>query len=433
MVRVSSGARGEAAAAVVEIAEKLIEFDTTVDTPPGVSPRHEKGCQEYLAGLLSDAGFEVDLWEPSVADYESHPNYLEGQSWDRRPNLAARLRGSGDGRSLMLNGHIDTVPAGDPINWTSDPWVPVIRDGRLYGRGACDMKGGVASMVAAAIAVSRSKCPLTGDLLVTTVTDEEVNGLGTVAMLDRGYRADAAVVPEPNDLEIHIAFRGILVGELSVPGRAGHVEIAQRHWTEGGGVNAISELRYLLDQLDRLTAEWRGRPDKQHPLCSTSEVHVTRVQGGDFSANIPATAKATLNICYVPGEEDSGGGGGRVRAEVERYLHHASAADRWLAEHPPAIRWDVDYPPAELDPSDPLPTAIADLLERQGIEARLRGLDTWDDTASLIIAGIPAVSFGAGSNDQAHAVDEYVDIEQLRQHASLLTDLVTSWCGAAPR
>ena len=119
-----------------EIAERLIAFDTTVDEP-GETPRAERECQEYVAGLLSAAGFEVDLWEPSVEEMRDHPMYRERQHWDGRPIVVGRLPGTGGGRSLMFNGHIDTVPAGPLSDWTTDPWAPEVRDGRLYGRGAC--------------------------------------------------------------------------------------------------------------------------------------------------------------------------------------------------------------------------------------------------------------------------------------------------------
>jgi acetylornithine deacetylase len=414
---------------VLGIAERLIAFDTTVEERPGNPPRDERACQQYVAGLLSAAGFAVDLWEPQVDELRDHPSYVTGQNWHDRPNLVARLPGSGTGRSLLLNGHIDTVPAGETALWSSDPWRPAIRARRLYGRGACDMKGGLASMLAAALAIASSGSPPAGDLLVSVVTDEEVNGLGTVAMLRRGYRADAAIVPEPNNLEVHVAFRGILYGSLEVTGQSGHVEILQRHWSEGGGVNAVAKMRFLLDRLDRLSAEWRTRPDKQHPLCSTGEVQVTRIEGGDFLSSIPARCEATLNICYVPGEEDASGGGSRIRDEVESVIHRASQEDSWLAANPPGVHWSVDFPPAEIDPAAELPTEVARLLERRGLEERRIGLDTWDDTASLILAGVPAVSFGPGSNDQAHAVDEYIDIAELQLHAGLLVELIREWCG----
>lgn len=421
---------GFAVPSPLEIARALVAFDTTVGDP-GHEPIAERACQEYVADLLDGGGFEVDLWEPAVEDVADHPMFRAGQNWRDRPIVVGRLPGAGDGRSLMLNGHIDTVPAGDPAAWSVDPWGAEVREGRLYGRGACDMKGGVAAMLHAALTVAQRPGSVAGDLLVEVVTDEEVNGMGTIAALRRGHRADAAVVPEPTGLDIWVAFRGILVGELTVEGRKGHVEVAQPHFTRGGAVNAVHRLVELLGRLRGLDAQWRDRPDKQHPLCSTGEVNVTTLAGGDFYSNVPERAGATLNVCYVPGEQDADGYGGRVKAEIEQHLAAAAALDGWLREHPPALRWMTDFPPAEIAADEPVVTELAACVAaRAGVTPRVLGLDTWDDTVSLILAGMPSVSFGPGSNDQAHAIDEYVELDQLDRCAGALEAFIVEWCGA---
>jgi acetylornithine deacetylase len=411
----------------LDIAQRLIAFNTTVEGP-GHDPIDERSCQEYVAELLDGAGFEVDLWEPSVDELQGHPMYQDGQHYRDRPILVGRLPGTGGGRSLMFNGHIDTVPAGDLGAWTTEPWTPTMRDGRLYGRGACDMKGGVAAMLDAALAIAGGPRP-PGDLLVEVVTDEEINGMGTIAAIRRGHRADAAVVPEPTGLDVWIAFRGILVAELEVRGRKGHVEVAQPHWSQGGAVNAVHHMMGVLSWLRELDEEWADRPDKQHPLCSTGEVNVTTIAGGDFYANVPESCRATLDICYVPGEEDAAGYGGRVKAELEDQL--ARLQRGWLAEHPPQLRWLVDFPPAEISADEPVVRELVDSVTASvGRRPRILGLDTWDDTVSLIReANMPSVSFGPGSNDQAHAIDEFVDVEQLEACARAMEAFARSWCG----
>jgi acetylornithine deacetylase len=289
------------------------------------------------------------------------------------------------------------------------------------------MKGGVAAMLDAALEIAAGERPR-GDLLVEVVTDEEINGMGTLAAIRRGHRADAAVVPEPTQLDIWIAFRGILVGELEVAGRKGHVEVAQSHWSRGGAVTAVHEMLRVLDWLRELDAHWRDRPDKQHPLCSTGTVNVTTIAGGDFYANVPDLCRATLDVCYVPGEQDVHGYGGRVKVEIERHL--AAIQRDWLAEHPPRLRWLVDFPPAEIAADEPVVTELADVVAATtGRPPAILGLDTWDDTVSLIReAGMPSVSFGPGSNDQAHAVDEFVDLDQLAACSHSLTAFARAWC-----
>ncbi len=423
----STDAEGAAAERVEAIAKELISFNTTVGDP-GHTPIDERACQEHVAAMLRDAGFEVDLWEPAVADVEGHPMYMAGQSWEDRPIVVGRLRGTGSGRSLMFNGHIDTVPAGDLGAWASNPWTPEVRNGRLYGRGACDMKGGVAAMLAAALSLAE-RGGLPGDLLVEVVTDEEVNGMGTIAATRKGYRADAAVVPEPTGLDIWIAFRGILNGSLELVGRPGHVEVAQPHWTRDGAVNAVHKAMEVLGRLRELDDEWRTRPDKQHPLCSTGEVNVTKLSGGEFYSTVPERCGATINICYVPGEEDETGYGGHVKAEVEARLAAIARLDSWLEQHPPSLRWEVDFPPAEISADEPIVHALMAAARELGGTPRILGLDTWDDTVTLIReGGIPSVSFGPGSNDQAHATDEYVDLAELRLCAAMLTRISAEWC-----
>ena len=423
----SAGAERQAAESVAAIARDLIQFNTTVGDP-GHAPIDERACQEYVASLLDGAGFEVDMWEPAVADVADHPMFMVGQTWTDRPMVVGRLAGRGRGRSLMFNGHIDTVPTGDLDAWSVDPWGAETREGRLYGRGAADMKGGVATMLAAALELAK-RHDLAGDLVVEVVTDEEVNGMGTIAVTRRGYRADAAIVPEPTGLDIWIAFRGILNGTLEIDGRPGHVEVAQPHWTRGGAVNAVHKSIEVLSLLRGLNEEWRSRPDKQHPLCSTGEINVTKIAGGEFYSTVPERCEATLNVCYVPGEEDDSGYGGRVKAEIETRLQGIAALDPWLAQHPPSLRWAVDFPPAEIADEEAIVRELAATVETFGRTPRVLGLDTWDDTVTLIReAPMPAVSFGPGSNDQAHATDEWVSLGELGQCAEMLTRFAARWC-----
>ena len=165
-----------------------------------------------------------------------------------RPQLAADSPGQARAGALLLNGHIDAVPADGAEGWTSPPLVPEVREGFLFGRGACDMKGGVAAMVVAAEILAR-RGVLAGDLLVATNTDEDSSGAGGVALVDRGLRADGAIVTEPTGFEVWISCRGSTYATVTVPGRAGHAEIAHPHWRHGGAVNAIEKAQVVLDGL----------------------------------------------------------------------------------------------------------------------------------------------------------------------------------------
>lgn len=414
---------------VVDLARQLIRFDT-VFMGPGTPGRQERQCQEWIAGFLADLGCTVDQWEPNPADFQDHPMYQAGLHWQDRPITVGVLRGSGGGRSLILNGHIDTVSAEPLDRWTRDPWGGQVEGDRLYGRGACDMKGGIACLLAVVEAAVRSGVRLGGDLMIQTVTDEETTGMGTVAAIQRGYRADACLVPEPSSFETWVAHRGILYATITVEGRPAHAEIPQPHWTAGGGVNAIDGMRRVLDGLDALSAQWQGRPDRLHPLLATPRIFPTRVAGGEFIASLPARCEIDIDLTYLPANADARGYGGEVRQEVEAHLARWAAADPWLREHPPRIAWVQDYPAAETSPDHDFVRALAAASAAEGIAARIAGLNSWADAASYLLAGVPALCYGTGSIVQAHTIDEWVSVAELEQCARVIARLVASWCGA---
>ena len=186
---------------LVDLACQLIGFDTTA-RQPGDPPRQEAALQQCLAGRLSDVGAKVDVWEPDAVALQGKPLVPPGLDFAGRPQLIGSLKGSGGGRSLVFNGHIDVVPAEPLDRWTSDPFVASVRDGLLYGRGACDMKGGIAAMVFAVEALASNGVVLAGDVLVATNTDEESSGAGGTALVEHGLRADAGIVTEPTGFDV---------------------------------------------------------------------------------------------------------------------------------------------------------------------------------------------------------------------------------------
>ena len=263
---------------IVALACDLIRFDTQSRRDPTAPPRQEAALQAHLAERLRRAGAEVDVWEPEPADAADHPLTPPGGiGFAGRPQLAARFRGAGGGRSLLLNGHVDVVPARLEDGWAEDPFDPQVRDGMIVGRGSCDMKGGIAAMVVAAEALAASG-RLRGDVIVCTNTDEESSGTGALACARHGVAADFAIVPEPSGLEVWPACRGSVYATVVVPGRAGHSEQEHAHWRDGGAVNAIDKARHLLDGVERLRADWRSRAASHHPLLSPPDILCTRVR-----------------------------------------------------------------------------------------------------------------------------------------------------------
>jgi acetylornithine deacetylase len=420
---------------LVELVRALVRFDTTsVDLSPGSArtTNREADLQAYVGGRLRALGAEVDQWEPDAAELAGHPMMPPWHHWRGRPLTVGTIRGAGGGRSLVVNGHIDVVDAGDHSRWSSPPFAADVRDGRIYGRGSVDMKGGIGAALFALEALHACGIRLAGDVVFETVPDEETCAMGTIAAIARGYRGDAGLVPEPTRLGLWIATRGLLHGTLTVEGRSAHAEMNQPPWREGGGVNAIQKAAAVLAGLDRLTADWAGREDKRHPLLGTPSVNPTIVRGGSFISNIPESCELGLNATYLPGNADERGYGSIPRGEIEQAVAAVAAEDDWLAEHPPAWSWYTDYPPSEIDPDSPIIAVAQEAGRDLGFEIRAEGIDTTYDGALLtLFAQTPSPAFGPGDLSRAHAPDEWVGIEELVLGAKVYARAISHWCGVA--
>jgi acetylornithine deacetylase len=420
---------------LVELVRALVGYDTTsVDLSPGSShtENSEGALQAYVAERLAAIGAEVDQWEPDAAQFAGHPMMPPWHHWATRPLTVGTLRGTAGGRSLVINGHIDVVSAGDETKWSSPPFGAEVRDGRVYGRGACDMKGGVGAALFALEALRACGVELQGDVFFEAVPDEETCAMGTIAAIARGYRADAGLVPEPTRFNLWVATRGLLHGTLTVPGRSAHAEMNQPGWEEGGGVNAIQKTAYLLGALDRLSAEWAGRADKRHALLGTPAVHPTIIEGGSFISNVPERCDVSLNTTYLPADADANGYGSVPRGEIERAVAEAAAADGWLAANPPTWSWYTDYPPSEIDPQAPIVSVVCEVAAGLGVDSVAEGIDTTYDGALLtLFADTPSPAFGPGDLRRAHAVDEWVGIDELVLGARLYARAIVAWCGAS--
>jgi acetylornithine deacetylase len=399
---------------LVALACDLIAFDTTSRSAPDEAARDEAALQRLLAGRLSAHGAEIDLWEPAPDEVAGHPLSVPGIGFAGRPQLAARLPGSGGGRSLLLNGHIDVVPARREDGWAHDPFDPHVADGRIVGRGACDMKGGIAAMVLAAEVLADAG-GLRGDLVVCTNTDEESSGVGGLACARHGVAADFAIVPEPSSLEVWPACRGTVYCTITLPGRAGHAEQEHPHWEDGGAVNAIEKARFLLDGVDRLRREWRARARLRHPLLDPPDIVATRVVAdAGWHVTIPDRAEIDLSVLILPAQADAQGWTSDARREVEDVLRAWCATDSWLAAHPPAFRWHTEVNPSETPVDAPSVRALLGANAALGLPTRLGALGSWYDGATFALeAGTPALMYGPRTIDRAHTVGEDVPIDDL--------------------
>ncbi len=415
---------------LVELAADLIAFDTTA-RDPGDTARDEAALQRYVAERLEAVGAKADVWEPEPQDVAGSRLVPAGLDFVGRPQLAARLPGSGNGRSLLFNGHVDVV-SGDPRDrWTSDPNQPEVRDGRLYGRGACDMKGGVASMVFAAEMLGSLDVGLSGDLVVCTVTDEESTGAGGLAAVAHGVRADAGIVTEPSGFDIWVACRGSLMPTITVPGRPGHAGVGQPGWREGGAVNAIDKAALVLEALRRFQRDWRHRPGHDHPYLSPGDVVATVIEGGEWMVSYPSSCRIVYHVAYLPGHADAEGWGGDIRDEITEVVERVARADPWLAEHPPTIEWAPEVPSAEVPVAHPIVQTMLAAGAAIGLPGAVSGLDSWHDGATFTrFGGTPCICFGPGDIALAHTIDESVPVDDLVGCAQALAVAALRFCGS---
>ena len=420
---------------LVGLAGTLIGFDTTA-RQLGDPCREEAALQRYLAGRLNAAGASVDVWEPDAAGLAGMPLVPPGLTFEGRPQLIARKAGGSGGRSLVFNGHIDVVSAEPRSEWASDPFVASVRDGRLYGRGACDMKGGIAAMVFAVETLSSLGVSLDGDLLVATNTDEESSGAGGTALVEHGLRADAGVVTEPTGFQTWIACRGSEYGVIKVPGRPGHAEVRQPDWRLGGAVNAIEKAVVVLESIASLRRAWASRPGLSHALLSPPSLLPTLARAGEWAVTYPASCELTIAVMYLPSQADASGWGGEVRRDVEEWIAREVARDDWLAEHPPVIEWWPNpVMPFEISQDEPIVGVMRGASVVVGRPSPLGGLDSWYDGATLTtLSGIPSIGYGPPGFDAegvsvAHMIDEFVPVDGLVASAQGLAVAAMRFCG----
>jgi acetylornithine deacetylase len=422
--------------ALVQLATDLIRFDTTA-REIGDPPRDEAALQAYLGDRLASAGAQVDLFEPPAAELAGRPMIPEGIDFAGRPQLVARFPGSGGGRSLLLNGHIDVVSSEPTERWTSDPNAAEVRDGRLYGRGSCDMKGGVAAMTLAAETLARLGIRLRGDLLVATNTDEESTGAGGMALVAHGVRADAGIVPEPTGFDVWNCCRGSSLVTIEVAGQPGHAEMPQPHWREGGAVNAIDKGAKVIEAIQKLCEGWSSREDLHHPELSPTAMVATGIAGGEWASTYPARCRLDYVLAFTPAHADADGWPTPVKRELRECVDELAASDGWLAENPPRVAWSAGVTPMQIPAGAPITAAVRSVADALGLGGRVTGLDSWYDGATFTqFADTPSIAFGPsgldGERTVAHTIDEFVQVDHLVSCAQALAVAALRFCDLTP-
>ena len=337
-----------------------------------------------VASWLEEAGLEVEVLEPIVG----------------RPSVVGVARGSGGGRSLLLNAHLDTVGTAG----MEAPFSPRVENGRLHGRGALDMKGSLAAIMVAGREAARRR--LRGDVIVAAVADEEAGSIGTEALLER-HRADAAIVAEPTWLKLAIGHRGFVGLEIAVAGRAAHGSRPER------GIDAIVRMGRVLVGLEQLDRQLRAAAP--HPLLGTGSAHASVIEGGQELSSYPERCTLLAERRTLPGETTAD-----VKTELDAIVRAAGDGDS-------DFRATVSVPFArnayEIPPDDPL----VELVARHAGGPEIVGMPFWADSGLIARAGIPTVLFGPGG-EGLHEVDEWVELADLEHCLDVYLAVASELC-----
>jgi len=409
--------------------QQMIRYKTVT---PALNARAEgddyREHQKFVRFLLDDMGFESEMWEIDASQLEDGPGcgVIANRDMSGMPVVVGRLPSDGEGKSLILNGHYDVVPEGDATLWTHDPYSATVENGKMYGRGTSDMKGGNAAMLFAVKMIQQVGLTLNGDLTVQVAPDEEATCMGTLACCLRGHTADAAFIPEPTNMSILVAMRGSVYGTITVHGRAGHAEMAQPHWTEGGAVNAISKATKIVQMLDDVAEEWRTRPDRQHKLIGPDFVLCSGIQGGEWEVTYPEKTVIKFGSMIAPGHTNP-------LDEIRARLAEVVDDDPWLKANPPELKHGPLYYGAEVSEDEPIVLTGTAALTDIGITPQLKGFGSLTDAIHLInLSNIPTISIGPDM-ETIHSVDEHIEISQLVELAKAIALIVMRWCGVAEK
>jgi acetylornithine deacetylase len=383
----------------------------------------EVAGQERVAAQMKSCGLAVDLWELDFDQLRKHPFFSVEEERQRGLGVVGVMGEDAGGRSLILNGHVDVVPAGDETLWHYPPWQGTITEGRVYGRGAADMKGGLCCALFAAKAVRDSGIHLRGRLLVESVIGEEDGGVGTLAAVLRGYTADGAIVAEPTELIVAPAQAGAFNFRVTVPGRAAHGCVREE------GVSAIEKFFPIHQALMDLERERNQR--LQDPLYARYKLPnalcIGNVRAGTWASSVAESLVFEGRYGIAVDEDQSA-----ARRALEEAVQGAAQRDPWLKAHPPVVEWwGGQFYPARTPVDHPLVQTIVGAFEKiTGSVARLEGMTYGADMGLLVNVGrTPTVLFGPGDVRVAHRPDEYVLIKELETAVRTLALTALHFCG----
>lgn len=426
---IDDGLAADIRAATAELRDDTVAFLARLVAEDSTLGR-EAGAQDVVAEAFAGLGLEIDRFEVDPVALADRPGFSPPvhDTYAGRDNVVGVHRPkAGGGRSLILNSHVDVVPPGPAAAWTTPPFTPSVRDGRLYGRGGCDMKAGTAAYLAAMKALAALGLQPAAEVILQSVIEEECTGNGALACLARGYRADAAVIPEPFGQTLLTAQLGVMWATIELAGRPAHV------LDTSAGRNAIEAAYAVFAGLKRLEAAWNAEAVR-HPAWAGHphpvNFNLGRLRGGDWASTVPPTATMDVRVGFFPGVPLAD-----VRDAIETTVRGVAASDPALAGITLDVVWcGFQAEGCVIDPTSPMMRTLAAAHTRvTGTEARtIASTATTDVRFFALYGGMPATCYGP-TGDNMHAIDEWVSIDSMMEVAAVLATFVAEWCGVEPR
>jgi acetylornithine deacetylase len=403
------------------------QLATTRDFVAIPSTRGAEGpCQDMIGDLLRQRGYEVDDWHIDVEDLKDLRGFgpIE-HDFSRARTVVGTYRPSNNaGKSLILQGHCDVVPVGPLEMWENPPFSPVVKDGKMYGRGACDMKSGTIGALYALDAIKAAGLRPTARIHFQSVIEEESTGVGALSTLQRGYRADACFIPEPTFGKMIRSQVGVIWFRLKVRGFPVHV------YEAGSGANAIMAAYHLIHSLQKLEAEWNERAKKDrhfgavdHPINFNPGI----IKGGDWASSVPAWCDVDCRIAILPGWSVAD-----AQNEIMACVSGAARDHRFLSNNPPQVEWSGFLSEGyELKDSAAPEAAFGKAFAAVyggGVVPEQAFTALTDTRFYGLNYNIPSLCFGA-SGEAMHGFNEYVDLESLRKSTKATALFIAEWCG----
>ncbi|MFJ7682636.1 peptidase [Peribacillus butanolivorans] len=389
------------------------------------SKRGQEGsAQAIVVEKCRQLGLEIDLWEIGDEKLRNHPHfYCDRKDFKGNPNLVAIKRGIGNGKSLILNGHIDVVPEGDHAAWHDDPYSGMAKDGKVFGRGTTDMKGGNVSLLLALEAIIESGIQLKGDVIFQSVIEEESGGAGTLAAVLRGYRADGAIIPEPTNMKLFPLQQGSMWFRLIVKGKSAH------GGTRYEGVSAIDKAISVMLEIKKLEQE--RNESLRHSLYKNVKIpipiNIGSIQSGNWPSSVPDTAVLEGRFGIAPTETMEA-----AQRSLMQCIEALNETDAWFKEKPIELEWfGARWLPGSLELEHPLMKTLGAYYEKVMGEQPLVEASPWATDGGYLssVGSTPVVVFGPGETKLAHDSNEYIEVDKMMDVAKIIALTIIEWCG----